>query len=75
MLALMDLVINGVSTRKGRRITEELCAAESSKSTVSEPCEQLGAAVGGGSERSFAHGSHSQHPGDVDHYLEALRRR
>lgn len=39
--ALMEMVINGVSTRKVSRITEELCGAEFSKSTVSELCKRL----------------------------------
>ncbi|WP_027086000.1 IS256 family transposase [Cohnella panacarvi] len=41
MLSLMEMVINGVSTRKVTTITEELCGAEFSKSTVSELCKQL----------------------------------
>lgn len=36
VLALMEMVVNGVSTRKVSQITEELCGAEFSKSTVSE---------------------------------------
>lgn len=39
--ALMEMVINGVSTRKVSRITEELCGAEFSKSTISELCKTL----------------------------------
>jgi transposase-like protein len=34
-LALMEMVVNGVSTRKVSAITEELCGASFSKSTVS----------------------------------------
>jgi len=41
VLALMEMVINGVSTRKVRRITEELCGTSFSKSTVSELCKAL----------------------------------
>lgn len=41
LLALMEMVVNGVSTRKVARITEELCGAEFSKSTVSELCKRL----------------------------------
>lgn len=41
VLALMEMVINGVSTRKVKRITEELCGTTFSKSTVSELCKQL----------------------------------
>jgi len=41
LLALVEMVINGVSTRKIAAITEELCGAEFSKSTVSELCKRL----------------------------------
>ena len=41
VLAMMEMVINGVSTRKITLITEELCGAQFSKSTVSELCKNL----------------------------------
>ncbi|MCI0184510.1 IS256 family transposase [Sulfoacidibacillus ferrooxidans] len=41
LLALVEMVIQGVSTRKITAITEELCGAEFSKSTVSELCKRL----------------------------------
>jgi putative transposase len=41
VLALLEMVINGVSTRKVSLITEELCGVELSKSTVSELCKRL----------------------------------
>lgn len=41
VLALMEMVVNGVSTRKVTQITEELCGTEFSKSTVSELCKNL----------------------------------
>lgn len=41
VLALMEMVVNGVSTRKVSNITEELCGAEFSKSTVSNLCKAL----------------------------------
>jgi transposase-like protein len=41
ILALMEMVVNGVSTRKVAKITEELCGTEFSKSTVSELCKRL----------------------------------
>lgn len=41
VLALMEMVINGVSTRKVSQITEELCGREFSKSTVSDLCKRL----------------------------------
>jgi len=37
----MEMVVNGVSTRKVSQITEELCGVHFSKSTVSELCKQL----------------------------------
>ena len=36
VLALMEMVLRGVSTRKVAKVTEELCGATFSKSTVSE---------------------------------------
>jgi len=41
VLTLMEMVISGVSTRKISQITEELCSAEFSKSTVSDLCKKL----------------------------------
>ena len=41
VVALMEMVVNGVSTRKVRRITEQLCGTTFSKSTVSELCKGL----------------------------------
>ena len=41
LLAMVEMVIQGVSTRKISAITEELCGAEFSKSTVSELCKNL----------------------------------
>lgn len=41
VLALMEMVVNGVSTRKVTQITEELCGTAFSKSTVSNLCKQL----------------------------------
>ncbi|MDT2241380.1 transposase [Paenibacillus larvae] len=36
ILAMMEMVVNGVSTRKVSQVTEELCGTEFSKSTVSD---------------------------------------
>jgi len=36
LLTLMELVVNGVSTRKVARITEEVCGTSFAKSTVSD---------------------------------------
>jgi transposase-like protein len=41
VLAMIEMVINGVSTRKIENITEELCGKTFSKSTVSKLCENL----------------------------------
>ena len=51
VLALMEMVVNGVSTRKVARITEELCGTSFSKSTVSRLCTALDARVRAWSER------------------------
>ncbi len=45
VLALMEMVVHGVSTRKVSHITEELCGAPFSKSTVSQLCTGLDARV------------------------------
>ena len=41
VLALLEMVVNGVSTRKVAKITDELCGTELSKSTVSDLCKRL----------------------------------
>ncbi len=41
ILTLMEMVVNGVSTRKVAHITEELCGREFAKSTISELCQRL----------------------------------
>ncbi len=51
LLTLLEMVINGVSTRKVRRVVEELCGLEVSKSTVSRLCG-LFARTGCGVERT-----------------------
>jgi transposase-like protein len=51
VLALMEMVVNGVSTRKVQRITEELCGTSFSKSTVSDLCKQLDEVVTAWNER------------------------
>jgi len=50
-LALMEMVVNGVSTRKVSNITEELCGREFSKSTVSELSKDLNEQVEAFNER------------------------
>lgn len=41
LLSLMEMAVNGVSTRKVKNITDSLCGKEFSKSTVSELCKYL----------------------------------
>ena len=53
VLALMEMVVNGVSTRKVTHITEELCGVSFSKSTVSQLCTGLDARVRAFNERRF----------------------
>lgn len=53
LLALMEMVINGVSTRKIAAITEELCGETLSKSTVSALCQRLDPVVQGWNARSL----------------------
>lgn len=45
VLSMMEMVIQGVSTRKVSAITEELCGTSFSKSTVSALCKSLDPAV------------------------------
>lgn len=51
VLALMEMVVNGVSTRKVTQITEELCGASFAKSTVSALCAHLDPLVTAWNER------------------------
>jgi transposase-like protein len=51
VLALMEMVVKGVSTRKVSAITEELCGASFSKSTVSALCAGLQPRVDAFNER------------------------
>jgi putative transposase len=51
VLTLMEMVVNGVSTRKVLRITEELCGKDFSKSTVAALCQQLDPLVAAWNER------------------------
>jgi transposase-like protein len=53
ILALMEMVVNGVSTRKVARITEELCGREFAKSTVSDLCKGLDPLVTAWNERAL----------------------
>lgn len=53
VLAMMEMVVNGVSTRKVTSITEELCGSSFSKSTVSALCLALDPAVQAFRERAL----------------------
>jgi putative transposase len=54
VLTLMEMVVNGVSTRKVARITEELCGTSFAKSTVSDLCRALDPLVTGWNERDLS---------------------
>jgi transposase-like protein len=51
VLSLMDMVVQGVSTRKVKKITRTLCGREFSKSTVSDLAQGLDAQVRAWAER------------------------
>src|SRR5690348_7170564 len=51
----MEMVVNGVSTRKVAQITEELCGKEFAKSTVSDLCKGLDPVVHAWNERELSH--------------------
>src|SRR5690242_21457507 len=55
ILTLMEMVVNGVSTRKVAAITEELCGREFTKSTVSDLCKGLDPVVHAWNERELGH--------------------
>jgi putative transposase len=55
VLTLMEMVVNGVSTRKVAQITEELCGKEFAKSTVSDLCKGLDPVVQAWNERELGH--------------------
>jgi transposase-like protein len=51
--ALMEMYLQGVSTRKVTKITEELCGVKFSKSTVSTVCVELDARISAWKNRRF----------------------
>lgn len=53
VLALMEMVVNGVSTRKVRKVTKRLCGESFSKSAVSRLCEALDPMVEEWNQRSL----------------------
>jgi putative transposase len=54
VLTLMEMVVQGVSTRKVAAVTEILCGKEFSRSTVSTLCQQLDPLVQAWNDRSLA---------------------
>jgi putative transposase len=54
VLTLMEMVVNGVSTRKVARITEELCGTSFARSTVSDLCKSLDPVVTAWNERDLS---------------------
>lgn len=56
LLAMVEMVVNGVSTRKVRAIVEELRGTEFSRSTVSELCKGLDAIVHECNDRDLSGG-------------------
>src|SRR5260370_26359815 len=54
VLTLMEMVVNGISTRKVTKITEELCGTSFPKSTVSALCARLDPLVSAWNERPLA---------------------
>jgi transposase-like protein len=53
VLAMVDMVVQGVSTRKVKKVTRTLCGRDFSKSTVSELAKGLDTQVRAWSERSL----------------------
>lgn len=53
VLALIEMVVNGVATRKVSAVVEELCGVELSPSTVSNLCKRLDAVVKDWNERDL----------------------
>src|SRR5215472_2868294 len=53
LLAMLEMVIQGVSTRKVAAITQELCGTAFAQSNVSELCQQLDPLVDAGNTRSL----------------------
>jgi len=51
VLAILEMVINGVSTRKVSRVVEEMCGIEIPSSSVSDLCKRLDPIVTGWNER------------------------
>lgn len=52
---MVQMVVDGVSTRKVEKVVEELCGTNFSKSTVSELCKRLDADINAFNDRSLEH--------------------
>ena len=52
-MVFVEMVVNGVSTRKVSEITEELCGVRVSRSLVSELCRRLDPVIGAWRDRSL----------------------
>ncbi len=52
---MVQMVVDGVSTRKVEKVVEELCGTSFSKSTVSELCKRLDADINAFNDRSLEH--------------------
>jgi transposase-like protein len=55
VLALMEMVVQGVSTRKVKKITDELCGRRFSRQTVSRLAQKLDGQVQAWAERKLEH--------------------
>ena len=72
ILALMEMVLNGVATRQVTAMTEELCGTRFSRSTVSHLCTALDTRVHAWNERPL--GRHASPVGIVDALVIKVRR-
>jgi len=54
LISLMEMVINGVSTRKVKNVVEKLCGVVFFKSSVSELCKKLDQTVKAWNERDLS---------------------
>jgi len=54
LLSLMEMAVNGTSTRKVQNVTQQLCGKEFSKSIVSELCKHLEERVNKWNERDLS---------------------
>jgi putative transposase len=76
ILTLMEMVVNGVSTRKVAQITEELCGTSFARPTVSDLCKGLDPLVEAWTERDLSEQYFSGllRPRGLDEQSERLKR-